>query len=155
MALLTGEPDTLRAQLVRSAVAGVACAAVEWTLFLIAHHGGMATVAATLTAAVAAILVNYLLSIWWVFWTRNVGRQWLELKIFLLIGGSGLLVNAGAMALLVDRWLLPPLAGKILASGLVVAWAFANKKLWLFADRHRPPMVAEPETACPLPTSPR
>ena len=34
---------------------------------------------------------------------------------------------------------------------LVVAWAFANKKLWLFADPHA---SEGQETACPVPPTP-
>lgn len=151
MAWLRGTPHTLRVQLARSAVAGALCGGLEWLLFWWAHHRtGMEVLTATATGALASILLNYLLCVHWVFKTRTVSRQWLELKLFLAIGFSGLGVNLLAMHLLVQRAGLPGFPAKVLASGLVVAWAFANKKLWLFADR-RP---ADKEPACPAPPTP-
>jgi len=146
-----GTPHTLREQLARSAVAGALCGGLEWTLFGYAHLGaGMGVLAATSAGALAAILLNYLLCVHWVFKTRNVARQWLELKLFLAIGISGLGVNLLAMHLLAQRAEVPGLPAKVMASGLVVAWAFTNKKLWLFADRR----AGAKESACPMPPTP-
>ena len=150
MALLHGTPHTLREQLIRSAVAGVLCGGLEWGLFAAAHYGAEhGVLRATLAGALASILLNYLLCVHWVFKTRNVARQWLELKVFLAIGLSGLGVNLLATHLLADRLGLPAFAAKVIASGLVVAWAFTNKKLWLFADRR-----GDKDSACPLPPTP-
>ena len=150
MAWLRGTPHTLREQLIRSALAGALCGGLEWGLFAAAHHGaGQGVLRATLVGALASILLNYLLCVHWVFKTRNVTRQWLEVKVFLAIGLSGLGVNLLAMHLLAQRAGLPGFPAKVIASGLVVAWAFTNKKLWLFADRR-----AVKESSCPVPPTP-
>ena len=150
MAWLRGTPHTLREQLIRSALAGALCGGLEWGLFAAAHHGaGQGVLRATLFGALASILLNYLLCVHWVFKTRNVARQWLELKVFCAIGLSGLGINLLAMYLLAQRAGIPGFPAKVIASGLVVAWAFTNKKLWLFADRR-----AVKESSCPVPPTP-
>ena len=151
MAWLLGTPHTLRVQLARSAIAGVLCGGLEWSLFWWAHDGArLGVLTATFAGALASILLNYLLCVRWVFKTRNIARQWLELKLFLAIGFSGLGVNLLAMHLLAQRAGMPGFPAKVIASGLVVAWAFTNKKLWLFADRRR----GAKEPACPAPATP-
>ncbi len=135
MALFTGTPHTLRTQLVRSAIAGVVCGALEWALFLAFVHAGELVWSATTWAALCSILLNYLLSVHWVFRNRNVRRQWLELKLFLIIGISGLGLNVFATTTLHDRCGASPLLAKAAASVLVVIWAFTGKKVMLFSDR--------------------
>ncbi|MBA3685692.1 MAG: GtrA family protein [Planctomycetes bacterium] len=138
MAWLVGSPETLRIQLLRSACAGILCGALEWWLFLtfVSDEATVsATLLATLWAALCSILLNYLLSVHWVFKSRNVRRQWLELKLFLLIGLSGLGLNVLTTTVLVHDGGCSNLTAKAGASLLVVAWAFTGKKLLLFSDR--------------------
>ncbi len=138
MTWLIGTPRTLRIQLVRSAIAGVVCGALEWWLFLgfaRDQSAVSATLWATLWAALCSILLNYLLCVHWVFSSRNVRRQWLELKLFLVIGLSGLGLNILATTVLIHDCGVSKLLAKALASVLVVLWAFTGKKLVLFSDR--------------------
>ncbi len=135
MGLLTGTPHSLRIQLVRAVLAGFVCGGVEWALFFTFVDVGQAVWVATLWAALCSILLNYLLCVNWVFRSRNIQRQWVELKIFLIIGVSGLGLNVLTTSTLHDRCGASPLLAKAAASVLVVIWAFTGKKLVLFSDR--------------------
>jgi putative flippase GtrA len=80
----------------------------------------------------AGVLMNYLLSIAWVFSSRAISNRRLEFAIFVVIGVLGLGLNELAM------WTLVALAGlaypvaKLVAAGAILVWNFSARKLVLF-----------------------
>lgn len=132
--MLSGRSRHLGDEAVRYLIAGAISAAVEFGGFFALHSGlAWSTVTATIGGHGASILVNYLLSAFWVFRFRRHPRMAIELPCFLAIAAVGLGINVAVMYG-AERWLnLTGLAAKVPASVLVALWAVAAKRLWLFA----------------------
>jgi len=87
---------------------------------------------AVVPAFLAGLLVNYLLSIKWVFASRTVDNRRLEFMIFAVIGVVGLLINE------LSIWSIHFGLGyhwaysKIAATILVLFWNFGMRKVILF-----------------------
>ena len=88
-----------------------------------------------ISAAIAfliGLMVNYLLSIFWVFDKRSLENRMAEFFIFAVIGLVGLGLNEGFM------WLFTGLIGlyfmysKLISSFFVLLWNFSARKLILF-----------------------
>ncbi len=135
--MLSGRSRHLGDEAVRYLIAGAISAAVEFGGFLALHSGlGWSTVSATLGGHGTSIVVNYLLSAFWVFRYRRHPHLAIELPCFLAIAGVGLGINVAVMYG-AEQWLqLTGLAAKVPASALVALWAVAAKRLWLFARPH-------------------
>lgn len=88
---------------------------------------------------VVGALVNYWLSVRWVFSERALSRQGLELGAFVLIGVVGLGLN-DALIWFFTGWIgLYYLASKALAAALVFVYNFAVRRALLFTVRRSSP----------------
>lgn len=88
-------------------------------------------VAATLGFCVG-VVVNYWLSIRWVFNDRKLSSKALEFLVFALVGIGGVGLNGLVMWLLTDGLSVHYLASKILATAVVFAWNFSIRKALIF-----------------------
>jgi len=101
-------------------------------------------VLAATIAFIPGLICNYILSILWVFKTRNIKNPIHEFGIFAIIGMIGLILNDLFMWFfggLVFKTIYPIinkqiriLASKIPTTILVYLWNFFAKKLFLFRD---------------------
>lgn len=78
------------------------------------------------------LLVNYLLSVKWVFSTRMVENKYLEFLLFLVIGLIGLGLNELFLWMLTDLAHVYYLISKILTAVVVYLWNFFARKILLF-----------------------
>lgn len=88
-----------------------------------------------ISAAFAFILgltTNYLLSIIWVFSSRNVGKKWLEFIIFAIIGIIGLGMNEFVIWFFTEKAMFHYLLSKIISTIIVYSWNFFARKYLLF-----------------------
>ena len=84
--------DPLARELVRYAVVGGLASLVDVGLLVgLTSGGGVYYLHAAAIAFGAGLLTSYLLSITWVFQARTWQNPWVELGLFMLIGGIGLL----------------------------------------------------------------
>jgi putative flippase GtrA len=78
------------------------------------------------------LLTSYLLSIAWVFQARTFQNSWMELGLFTLIGGIGLLWCGVCMWVLTEYAHLYYLCSKMVSALVVFLWNFVAKKWLLF-----------------------
>ena len=125
-------------KLLRYAAVGALAALVEWTTFAVLHLGlDSHYIGAALAGFALATLVNYLVSIRFVFIAGRFARP-AELSLVYAVSASALVLNLGVTAMLVELAEVLPLAAKVAGTGA----AF----LVNFALRHR---VVFPEPALP------
>ena len=85
--------------------------------------------AATFTVAT---LVNYVLSIRFVFHSgRNFGRRW-EIAMVYMVSGVGLAINAAILWASVEVARLDLLPAKLVATGTVFFWNYLARRLFVF-----------------------
>ena len=125
--------DPLALELVRYTVVGGLASLVDVGLLV-----GLTTVvgvyylhAATLALG-CGLITSYMLSVAWVFHERKWHNPFLELGLFTLIGGIGLMGNGACMWFLTEYAHLHYLGSKMVAALFVLLWNFLAKKFLLF-----------------------
>ena len=83
-------------------------------------------------AFIFGLIVNYFLSVKWVFNNRVMDNRLLEFLLFTLIGFVGLLLNELFLWILTDIFLVYYLLSKIVTTAIVYFWNFFLRKLLLF-----------------------
>ena len=83
-------------------------------------------------AFIFGLIVNYFLSVKWVFNNRVMDNRLLEFLLFTLIGFVGLLLNELFLWILTDIFLIYYLLSKIVTTAIVYFWNFFLRKLLLF-----------------------
>ncbi|MBF0219841.1 MAG: GtrA family protein [Gammaproteobacteria bacterium] len=119
-------------------VGGVA-AATDFSFFLIfnTYFGYHYLVVAT-QGFVLATLVNYFLSIRWVFTSGARFSKKREIAYVFMVSGIGLGLNILILFLCVDKLLIHPLIAKIIATALVFFWNYYLRKYFVFKPNHSP-----------------
>lgn len=87
-----------------------------------------------LIGLIAGLVVNYWISVRWVFAAckRSVSNRSLEFSLFALIGILGVLLNQALMWLQVDFLELLPMLAKLISAAIVLLWNFGIRKIFLF-----------------------
>jgi putative flippase GtrA len=113
-------------------VGGVA-ACVDIGLFLLFASGfGMPYLRVAFGSFIVATLVNYLLSVRFVFVSgHRYSARW-ELVLVYVVSAVGLLINQGVLAAAVElaHWSL--LFAKLAATGTVFFWNYVSRRLFIF-----------------------
>jgi putative flippase GtrA len=124
----------LRTQFLRYAVVGglafVVDAGLLWALTAFAGVYYLLSAAISFTAG---LVVNYLLSRFWVFDRRNLSSTTLEFTIFTLIGIVGLGLNQLLMWGFTEKLGFYFMLSKCFAAGCVLIWSFGARKWVLFS----------------------
>jgi putative flippase GtrA len=84
---------------------------------------------------IAGLVVNYVLSIIWVFNNRIVSKKSVEFIIFTVIGIVGLILNNFLLWYFTEMLGLYYLISKIIATLSTLIWNFAARKLVLFRGK--------------------
>ena len=113
-------------------VGGIAFAVDFTTLFLLTSVFHIHYLYSAAIGFVLGLTCNYVLSIRWVFSSRNVSNRYVEYGIFALIGVVGLGLNEGVIWLLTAGGGLHYTLSKIGAAGIVFLWNFSCRKFLLF-----------------------
>ena len=90
------------------------------------------------SAAIAFILgliVNYLLSLKWVFTEQRFNNAWMEFAIFAIIGVIGLGLNELLIYAITEHIGLHYMIGKIISTVVVFFWNFFARKMVLFTSK--------------------
>ena len=101
-------------------------------LIALVHAGAASPTVASCIGFVASAGVNYGLNYRFTFHTRP--RHGPAILKFLLLAGTGLLINGGLMKLLVSLGLNYVL-GQLCATAVVLLWNFLGNSLWTFSER--------------------
>lgn len=78
------------------------------------------------------LIVNYTLSVFWVFNQRRVNNKNVEFMIFSIIGVLGLFMTEALMWWFTDNIGFYYLISKIITSAIVLLWNFTARKFFLF-----------------------
>lgn len=119
-------------QFVRFASVGLISLAVDYGFMVILNEAtDMGYFRACAFSYTLSILVNYVLSMRYVFHSREDMSKTKEVSIFLGISLVGLGLNQAAMWLLVDVLQIYYAMAKLLAAGMVTGYNFVSKKTFL------------------------
>ena len=77
-----------------------------------------------------SIIVNYILSIKWVFDIKKK-QSFKDVIIFTLLSAIGLLINLLVMYLSVEVFKIHYMIGKLIATFIVMIWNFVTRKMFL------------------------
>lgn len=113
-------------------VGGGAFLADYGTLFLLTEYVGVPYLLSAAIAFVAGLVVNYLLSISWVFNQNRSDKPAKEFLFFTIIGVIGLLFNELIMYVATDLCHLHYMLSKIISTAIVFFWNFFARKVLLF-----------------------
>lgn len=131
------QKDFLRSPMMRTMMryvfVGSAGAVADWLIFaLLLYVVECHYLLAGTISFVLATLINYVLSLMWVFEGGRHSRQ-KEVSLIYLASAVGLLINLAALYLLYEGLGLHVFAAKVLASLSAFVWNFSARYLWIFA----------------------
>lgn len=133
---------SLMGQFLRYMVTGGFAFVADFGLFALCLYGfGWHYLLANLVGLVAGLVLNYALSILWVFTACKrilVQQKGIEFVLFALVGIAGVGINQALMYLMVDGLGLNEIASKMIAAVLVLMWNFGARKLMLFRGKKMP-----------------
>jgi len=147
--LFVEKTDKFSIQFFRYALVGVTAFIVDFgTLFFLTRsvffQKGFARIIAVSIAFILGLIVNYILSVLWVFQKRNVGNKKFEFIIFSIVGLIGLGMNElfiwlfteyiFAMYFYIADIQARILISKIISTVVVYLWNFFARKFTLFKD---------------------
>jgi putative flippase GtrA len=131
--LFKNQTNHLLIQLFRYTFVGGFAFVVDFSLlFTLTEYAGIHYLISTAIALTAGLVINYLLSVLWVFDKRKLNNKSVEFSLFAIIGIGGLILSE----LLI--WTFTEFAGfhyllsKIISTGVVYLWNFFVRKYILF-----------------------
>lgn len=101
-------------------------------LWLLTEKAGLHYLVSAILSYGAGMLVNYLLSVLWVFPTRKLKSRAVELGAFVAIGVAGMGINEALLWLLTDVLKLHYLGSRAVSAVVGFAWKFVVRKVALF-----------------------
>jgi putative flippase GtrA len=132
---------SLAGQFLRYMVTGGFAFEADFGLFALCLYAfGWHYLLANLVGLVAGLVLNYLMSILWVFTACKrilEKRKLAEFTLFALVGIAGVGINQLLMYLMVDGLGLNEMLSKMVAAVLVLMWNFGARKLILFKKREK------------------
>lgn len=113
---------------------GAAAAGVDIGLFLLfAQHFGLPYLRVAAASFVVATLVNYFLSVGFVFVSGLRFRAHWELALVFLVSGLGLAINQAVLWLCVEQVAMSLFLSKVAATGTVFFWNYFARRRFVFA----------------------
>jgi len=116
-------------------VSAVALAVDLGLFWLLVEKAGVYYLAANAVSVSTGLVINYALSVAYVFKERRLTSRRAEFVGFVAIGLMGLVVNEGCIALFVGVAGLRPVLGKLAAAGVSFVFNFVSRRLLLFTAR--------------------
>ena len=120
-------------RIARYFVVGGVAACVDIGLFMLfAQYFGLPYLRVSAASFVVATLVNYLLSIRFVFVSGQRFRRRWEVALVFLVSGIGLVLNQAILAFCVESLKLSLLFSKLAATGVVFFWNYFARRVLVF-----------------------
>lgn len=120
-------------KIVRYFFAGGAAALVDWSVFWILVRGlDVQYLVAAVISFIIATLVNYLLSVRFVFQSGVRYSRRHETALVYLVSAIGLGTNVLVLQVLVSSFAVPLLPAKIAATGVVFLWNYFARAAFIF-----------------------
>ncbi len=131
--LMVEKTDNLFIQLFRYFMVSGLSLVVDFAtlLFFTEFLGLYYLVSATLSYSLGLVL-NYFISVAWVFNTRKISNRSAEFAIFAIIGILGLGINVGILWIWTSLLGLYYLAGRVVSAGIGYVWKYVARRIILF-----------------------
>lgn len=113
-------------------VGGIAFIADFSFLFILTEFAKFNYLISAGISFIIGLIINYILSIIWVFTKKNCSKKWLEFLIFGIIGVVGLFFNEIFLWLFTNIFGIYYLDSKIISTVFVYFWNFSARKFLLF-----------------------
>lgn len=131
--LFRNKADNIFIQLFRYALVGGSSFLIDFgLLYALTEYGHIYYLLSATISFLAGLIVNYLLSITWVFTEKILQNRFWEFLIFAIIGGIGLLINIGLLYFFTEICQAHYLLSKMLATLFTLFWNFFARKYALF-----------------------
>ena len=119
-------------QALKFCVVGVICTIIDFgVLILLREVFGVNYLIANIVAFTVSVIVNYILSMRYVFQGKKDTSKIKEFIIFVVLSAIGLGLNEWLMWVSVNSLGLSYIVGKVIATGIVMVYNFFSKKLFL------------------------
>lgn len=116
-------------------VGGFAFVVDYGSLFILTEYCGVNYLTSAAIAFILGLLVNYLISILWVFGKRTVTNRWVEFLIFAVIGLIGLVLNEAIIYFGSEILGLHYMFSKLCSTAIVFFWNFFARKIILYKNK--------------------
>lgn len=131
--LLINETNHWFIQLVRyTIVGGLAFIADYGLLYLLTEYAGIHYLLSATFSFIAGLIINYLISIQWIFRKSKLKSRMWEFVVFGIIGLVGLGLNNLFMYLLTQHLHLYYMISKLITTAIVMLWNFLGRRIILF-----------------------
>jgi len=133
--LFVGETNNWLIQLFRYCFVGGFAFIVDYgLLYILTEYAGFHYLISATISFIAGLIVNYLLSTWWIFRNSKLKNKAAEFTVFALIGVIGLLLNNLLLYVFTDLLHVHYMISKLIVAALVMIWNFFGRKLILFKN---------------------
>ncbi len=131
--LMLGKTDNVIVQLFRYfVVSGLSLVIDFCTLFLFTDLLRIHYLASSVLSYSIGLLINYYISVNWVFASRTYGDRRKEFTIFAAIGIAGLGINTLVMWVCTGLFSLYYLAARVISAAIGYTWKYVARRLILF-----------------------
>ena len=113
-------------------VGGLAFAVDFGTLYILTAYLNVHYLISAGIAFIGGLIINYILSVKWVFNNRIMKNRLLEFLLFTLIGLVGLALNELFMWVLTDLFMIYYMLSKMITTFFVYFWNFFARKFIIF-----------------------
>ena len=113
-------------------ISGICLLVDTGTLFLLTKYAGIHYLVSTFIGYSLGVILNYILSVTWVFKTKRLVNKPMEFGIFVAIGLTGMALNQGLMWLCTDLLGLYFMLSRLISAGIGYTWKFFARKYILF-----------------------
>lgn len=121
----------LISQFFKFGVVGIIAFIVDYlSLYLLTEFLNLYYLISSIISFLLSIIVNYILSIKWVFDIKKK-QSFKDVIIFTLLSAIGLLINLLVMYLSVEVFKIHYMIGKLIATFIVMIWNFVTRKMFL------------------------
>ena len=119
-------------QIIRFGIVGVIATVIDYGLMVVLTElAGLPYLLSCAMSFTASVIVNYILSVRFVFAANSKTTKAAEISIFILLSAVGLGINQALMWFAVERLEISYLIAKIGATVIVMVYNFITRKLFL------------------------
>ena len=119
-------------QIAAFGVVGGICFVIDYTVMvLLTEFAGISYLLSCGISFTVSVVTNYLLSMRFVFKSKNDGNKAKELTLFVTLSVTGLLLTEVLMWVGVERLSFHYVLVKVAVTGIVMAYNFVTKKIFL------------------------
>ena len=131
--LIKNDTNDWLVQLLRYIIVGGISFVIDYgLLYLLTEFLGIHYIVSATLSFIAGLIVNYVISINWIFRHSKLSSKSAEFTIYGIIGVVGLLFNNLLLFMFTDILQFHYMISKLMAAAIVLLWNFAGRKIILF-----------------------